>query len=87
IKNKIDPGEAATKDLYDLPPEEEALIPQVATSFDEALAALDADRAFLTEGGVFDDDMIDGFIELKSAEVQRLRMSTHPCEFDMYYSV
>jgi len=87
IKNKIDPGEAASKDLYDLPPEEEALIPQVATSFDEALAALDADRAFLTEGGVFDDDMIDGFITLKSEEVQRLRMSTHPCEFDMYYSV
>ena len=87
IKNKIDPGEAATKDLYDLSPEEEAQIPQVATSFDEALAALDADRAFLTEGGVFDDDMIDGFIELKSEEVQRLRMSTHPCEFDMYYSV
>jgi len=87
IKNKIDPGEAASKDLYDLPPEEEAKIPQVAVSFDEALAALDADRAFLTEGGVFDDDMIDGYIELKSAEVQRLRMSTHPCEFDMYYSV
>ena len=87
IKNKIDPGEAASKDLYDLPPEEEALIPQVATSFDEALDALDKDRAFLTEGGVFDDDMIDGFITLKSEEVQRLRMSTHPCEFDMYYSV
>ncbi|VAW52264.1 Glutamine synthetase type I [hydrothermal vent metagenome] len=87
IKNKIDPGEAASKDLYDLPPEEEALIPQVAVSFDEALDALDKDRAFLTEGGVFDDDMIDGFIELKAEEVQRLRMSTHPCEFDMYYSV
>ncbi len=87
IKNKIDPGEAASKDLYDLPPEEEALIPQVAVSLDEALAALDADRTFLTEGGVFDDDMIDGFIELKNEEVQRLRMSTHPCEFDMYYSV
>jgi len=87
IKNKIDPGEAASKDLYDLPPEEEALIPQVAVSLDEALDALDADRAFLTEGGVFDDDMIDGFIALKSEEVQRLRMATHPCEFDMYYSV
>jgi glutamine synthetase len=87
IKNKIDPGEAASKDLYDLPPEEEAMIPQVAVSLDEALDALDADRAFLTEGGVFDDDMIDGFIALKSEEVQRLRMATHPCEFDMYYSV
>ncbi len=87
IKNKIDPGEAASKDLYDLPPEEEALIPQVAVSFDEALDALDKDRAFLIEGGVFDDDMIDAFIALKSEEVQRLRMATHPCEFDMYYSV
>ncbi len=56
IKNKIDPGEAASKDLYDLPPEEEAMIPQVAVSLDEALAALDEDRTFLTEGGVFDDD-------------------------------
>jgi glutamine synthetase len=87
IKNKIDPGAPADKDLYDLPPEEEAKIPQVAVSLDEALQALDEDRAFLTEGGVFDDDMIDGFIELKNEEVQRLRMSTHPCEFDMYYSV
>ena len=87
IKNKIDPGEAADKDLYDLPPEEEAKIPQVAFSFDEALKALDEDRAFLTEGGVFDDDMIDGFIELKNEEVQRYRASVHPCEFDMYYSV
>ena len=87
IKNKIDPGGPSDKDLYDLPPEEEAKIPQVAVSFDEALAALDADRAFLTEGGVFDDDMIDAFIALKGEEVQRLRMSTHPCEYDMYYSV
>jgi glutamine synthetase len=87
IKNKIDPGEAASKDLYDLPQEEEAMIPQVAVSLDEALDALDADRAFLTEGGVFDDEKIDGFISQKSDEVQRLRMATHPCEFDMYYSV
>jgi glutamine synthetase len=87
IKNKIDPGEAADKDLYDLPAEEEAKIPQVAFSLDEALKALDTDRAFLTEGGVFDDDTIDGFIKLKEQEVQRYRMAVHPCEFDMYYSV
>ncbi len=87
IKNKIDPGEAADKDLYDLPAEEEAKIPQVAFSLDEALKALDTDRAFLTEGGVFDDDTIDGFIKLKAQEVQRYRMAVHPCEFDMYYSV
>jgi glutamine synthetase len=87
IQNKIDPGEAASKDLYDLPPEEEAEIPQVCGSLDEALAALDADREFLKAGGVFDDDLIDGYIALKSDEVVRLNMTTHPIEFDMYYSV
>jgi len=87
IQNKIHPGDPMTKDLYDLPPEEEALIPQVATSFDQALDALDKDRDFLKAGGVFSDEMIDSFIALKMEEVQRLRMTTNPCEFDMYYSV
>ncbi len=87
IQNKIDPGEAASKDLYDLPPEEEALIPQVCGTLEEALASLDADRDFLKAGGVFDDDLIDGYIALKSEEVVRLNMTTHPVEFDMYYSV
>ncbi|MCW8901262.1 MAG: glutamate--ammonia ligase [Gammaproteobacteria bacterium] len=86
IQNKIHPGEAMDKDLYDLPREEADAIPQVCHSFDQALAALDADRDFLTAGGVFSDDMIDAFIELKSEEITRLRMSTHPVEFDMYYS-
>jgi len=75
------------KDLYNLPPEETYDIPEVCFSFDEALAALDADRAFLTAGGVFTDDVIDAYIELKSEEVTRLRMTTHPVEFDMYYSL
>ncbi len=75
------------KDLYDLPPEEEAEIPQVAFSLDEALDELDRDRAFLKEGGVFSDDMIDGYIDLKDEEVQRLRLATNPVEFDLYYSV
>ena len=86
IQNKIHPGEAMDKDLYDLPAEEAAAIPQVCHSFDQALAELDADREFLTKADVFTDDMIDGFIALKEEEVQRLRMSTHPVEFDMYYS-
>jgi len=86
IQNKIHPGEAMDKDLYDLPAEEAAAIPQVCHSFDQALEALDADREFLTTGGVFTDDMIDAFIELKMEEITRLRMSTHPVEFDMYYS-
>jgi glutamine synthetase len=87
IENKLHPGDAADKDLYDLPPEEGLAIPTVASSFEQALAALDDDRSFLTTGGVFTDDMIDAFIELKSEEVERLNMSTHPVEFDMYYSV
>jgi glutamine synthetase len=87
IQNKIHPGEAMDKDLYDLPPEEEKAIPQVAFSFDEALCALDNDREFLTRGGVFTDDAIDGYLALKQEDVQRLRMSTHPLEFDMYYSL
>ncbi|HGG59576.1 MAG TPA: glutamate--ammonia ligase [Gammaproteobacteria bacterium] len=87
IKNKLHPGDAMDKDLYDLPPEEEKAIPQVAHSLDQALAALDADRDFLTAGDVFTNDMIDGYIDLKMEEVTTLRMSTHPVEFDMYYSL
>ena len=107
IQNKIHPGDAMDKNLYDLPPEElkdiptvcysldqydlppeeEAAIPQVCYSLDMALNALDADRDFLKAGGVFTDDMIDGYIKLKMEEVTRLRMSTHPIEFDMYYSM
>ena len=87
IQNKIHPGDAMDKDLYDLPPEEEAAIPQVCHALDQALDALDADRKFLTAGGVFTDDAIDSYIKLKMEEVTRLRMSTHPVEFDMYYSL
>jgi glutamine synthetase len=87
IQNKIHPGEAMDKDLYDLPPEEEKAIPQVCHAFDQALDALDKDRDFLTRGGVFTNDAIDGYIELKMAEVTRIRMSTHPVEYDMYYSL
>lgn len=87
IKNQIHPGEAMDKDLYDLPPEEEAEIPQVAFSLDQALEALDQDREFLKAGGVFTDDVIDGYIALKTEEVERLRLATNPVEFDLYYSV
>ena len=86
IKNQLHPGEAMDKDLYDLPPEEEAEIPQVTFSLDQALEALDADREFLKAGGVFTDDVIDSYIELKNEEVQRLRLATNPIEFDLYYS-
>lgn len=87
IQNKIHPGGPADKDLYDLPPEEETNIPTVAHGLDVALEALDSDREFLLAGGVFSNDVIDAYIELKMEEVNRIRMSAHPAEFDMYYSV
>jgi len=87
VQNRIHPGDPMDKDLYDLPPEESKSIPEVCYSLEEALNALDADRAFLTAGGVFTDDLIDAYITLKTADVLRLRMTTHPVEFDMYYSV
>lgn len=87
IKNKIHPGEAMDKDLYDLPPKELKKIPTVSGSLREALQELDKDRAFLKAGDVFDDDQIDSFIELKMQEVMRYEMTPHPVEFDMYYSV
>jgi glutamine synthetase len=87
IQNKIHPGDAMDKDLYDLPPEEEKELQLVAFSLDEALEALDEDRAFLKAGDVFSDDLIDAYIELKMENVTRLRMTTHPVEFDMYYSL
>jgi glutamine synthetase type I len=87
VENKIHPGEAATKDLYHLPPEEDAKIPTVCHSLDQALDYLDKGRAFLTKGGVFTDSYIDAYIDLKMQEVTRFRMTTHPLEFDMYYSL
>jgi glutamine synthetase len=87
ILNKIDPGAPADKDLYDLPPEEEKNIPQVCSSLDGALEALDADRDFLKAGGVFSDDFIDAYIAVKMQEVTRYRASTHPLEFQMYYAL
>ncbi len=86
VLNKINPGPPMDKDLYDLPPEEERDIPRVCHALDQALEALDADRDFLKAGDVFSDDLIDAYIALKMKEVTRLRMSTHPVEFDMYYS-
>ena len=86
VQNKIHPGDPIDKNLYDLPPEERKKVPNVCASLEEALGYLDKDHAFLTKGGVFDDDLIEAYIELKREEVQRFRMTTHPVEFDMYYS-
>jgi glutamine synthetase len=87
IANKIDPGPAMDKDLYDLPPKELKKIPTVCGSLREALQSLDKDRNFLKAGGVFGDDFIDAYIDLKMEEVMRYEMTPHPVEFDMYYSV
>ena len=81
IQNKIHPGDAMDKDLYDLPPEEEKNLQLVAFSLEEALQALDKDREFLKAGNVFSDDLIDAYIGLKMENVTRLRMTTHPVEF------
>ncbi len=86
IINKIDPGPAMDKDLYDLPPRELKKIPTVCGSLREALDSLRKDNAFLKAGDVFTQDFIDSFIELKMAEVMRFEMTPHPVEFEMYYS-
>ena len=87
IKNKIHPGDPMDKDLYDLPPEEISDIPTVCRDLYESLMCLKANHDFLMEGGVFSEDMINAYIDLKMQEVQRLAMTTHPVEFDLYYTV
>ncbi len=87
IQNKIHPGDAMDKDLYDLPAEELKDIPTVAGSLREALECLDADRDFLIKGGVFTSDMIDAYIEMKWEDVYRFEHAPHPAEFEMYFSV
>jgi len=86
VKNKLDPGPAIDKDLYDLPPAELKQIPTVCGSLRQALEELSKDRAFLKAGGVFDDDFIDSYIDLKMTEVIRFEHTPHPVEFEMYYS-
>ncbi len=86
IENKIHPGDAMDKDLYALPPEELKEVPTVASSLREALDALDQDREFLKKGDVFSDDQIDAYIKLKEEDIEKLDMTPHPVEFEMYYS-
>ena len=87
IQNKINPGDPMDKDLYDLPPEELKNVPTVCGSLREACDSLDADRDFLKKGGVFSDDQIDAYLELKREEIDRFDQTPHPVEFEMYYSV
>jgi len=87
IRNRIHPGDAMDKDLYNLPPEEAKSVPTVATSLTCALNALEADHAYLLEGNVFSRDMLEAYVKLKRKQVERINMTPHPAEFDMYYSV
>jgi glutamine synthetase len=87
IQKKIHPGDPIDKNLYDLPPEEAKKVPHPCASLEEALECLNKDREFLTRGGVFSNDMLDAYTALKMEEVTRFRMTTHPLEFDMYYSL
>jgi glutamine synthetase len=86
VKNKLHPGDPSDKDLYDLPPAELKKIPTVCGSLREALMSLNKDREFLKAGGVFDDDFIDSYIDLKMGEVIRFEHTPHPVEYEMYYS-
>ncbi len=88
IRNKIEPPDPVDKDLYELPPEELANVPQVPGSLDGALDALEADHDFLLEGGVFTQDVIDHWIDYKRVrEVDELRLRPHPWEFYLYYDI
>lgn len=86
VINKIHPGDAMDKNLYDLPPEELKEIPAVSSSLSEALNSLEKDFEFLTQGGVFSKDFIETYISMKRKEVERLDMTPHPVEFEMYYA-
>ena len=87
IKNHIEPGDPMDKNLYDLPAEEAAAIPQVCTSLEEALKSLEADHDYLLEGGVFSEDFIQSFIDLKVEEDTKVRSTPHPAEFELYYAL
>ena len=86
IQNKLDPGSAMDKDLYDLPPAELKKIPTVCGSLREALGSLEKDNDYLTKGGVFDKDFLESYIDLKFQDVIRFEHTPHPVEYEMYYS-
>jgi len=88
INNKIEPHAPVDKDLYELPPEEAADIPQVPSSLPEVLDALEADHDYLLEGGVFTKDLIETWISYKrTAEIDYVRLRPHPAEFELYYDL
>jgi glutamine synthetase len=88
IKNKIEPLAPVDKDLYELPPDEHAAIPQVPGSLDAVLTALEADNEYLQAGGVFPLDLIETWVDYKRTnEVDPIRLRPHPHEFELYYDI
>jgi glutamine synthetase len=88
VQNRIEPPDPVDKDLYDLPPEELAQVPQVPGSLDEALAALEADQDYLLAGGVFTPDLIETWLSFKRLkEIDEVRLRPHPWEFYLYYDI
>jgi glutamine synthetase len=88
IKNKIEPHAPVDKDLYEMPPDELASVPQVPGSLDAVLDSLEADHDFLLEGGVFTPDLIETWIDYKRTnEIAPMRLRPHPYEFQMYYDI
>ena len=87
VQNKIHPGDPIDKNMYDLPPAQAKKVQHVCSSLEMALEEMQKDREFLTRGGVFSNDMLDAYIDLKMEEVTNFRMTTHPIEFAMYYSL
>ncbi len=87
IINKIHPGDAVDENLYHLDPSKAENLPTLCSSLEQALDSLEADHQFLLMGDVFSKDLLEGYIKIKRDEVARLNMTTHPIEFDMYYSL
>lgn len=87
VKNHIHPGDAVDENLYDLPADKVKKLPSLCSSLEQALDALEKDHDFLLEGDVFSKDLIQAYIEVKREEATRVSMTTHPAEFDLYYSL
>jgi len=87
IENKLNPGEPFDKDIYSLPPEELQNIPQLPGSLEESLKTLEEDYEFLLKGGVFTEEFIQMWIESKKEEINKMKFTPHPLEFELYFDI
>ena len=88
IRNRIEPPAPIDKDLYELPPDEAASVPQVPSSLTEVIDRLEVDHDYLLEGGVFTPDLIETWIRIKrDDEIDAIRLRPHPYEFAMYFDL